>query len=74
MPMLPATIRDCRLTSLAVTYSQRSHQREMNEYFITSGCRTGVAKRTPVRDIGRDHRSGKKTESSVTSANVTGAA
>ena len=40
MPVLQATIRDCRLTSLAVNYSQRSQQREMHEYFIMSGCRT----------------------------------
>ena len=56
MPVLQTTIRDCRLKSMDVTYSQRSQQREMNKYFITSGCRTGVAKRTPVRNIGRDHR------------------
>ena len=70
MPVLQATIRDCRLTSLAVTYSQRSHQREMNEYFITSGCRTGVAKRTSVRHIGRDQEQ-HKTESNVASCDVT---
>lgn len=57
MPVLQTSIRDSRLKSLAVTCSQRSQQREMNEYFITPGCRTGVAKRTPVRNIGRDHLS-----------------
>ena len=56
MSVLQTTIRDCRLKSLDVTYSQRSQQREMNEYFITSGCRTGASKRTPVRSLGRDHR------------------
>ena len=39
MPVLQTTIRDCRLKSMDVTYSQRSQQREMNKYFITSGCR-----------------------------------
>ena len=48
MPVLQTTIRDCRLKSLDVTYSQRSQQREMHEYFITSVCRTGAVKRTAV--------------------------
>jgi hypothetical protein len=48
MPVLQTSIRDSRLKSLAVTCSQRSQQREMNEYFITSGCRTSAAKQTPV--------------------------
>jgi len=55
MPVLQTTIRDCRLKSLDVTYSQRYQQREMNKYFITSGCRTGVVKQGSVRDLGRDH-------------------
>ncbi len=42
MPVLQTTIRDCRLKSLAVTYSQRSQQPEMHEYFTTSACRTGA--------------------------------
>ena len=46
MPVLQTTIRDCRLKSMDVTYSQRSQQREMNKYFITSVCRTGVVKPT----------------------------
>lgn len=56
MPVLQTSIRDSRLKSLAVTCSQRSQQREMNEYFITSGCRTEVAKRMLARDIARYHR------------------
>jgi hypothetical protein len=56
MSVLQKSIRDSRLKSLAVTCSQRSQHREMNEYFITSGCRTGVVKQTPVRHLGRDHR------------------
>jgi hypothetical protein len=55
MPVLQTSIRDSRLKSLAVTCYQRSQQREMNEYFITSGCRTGAGKRTPVSHLGRDH-------------------
>lgn len=57
MPVLQTTIRDCRLKSLDVTYSQRSQQREMHERFITPGCRTGAGKRTPVRHIGCHDRS-----------------
>lgn len=60
MSVLQTSIRDSRLKSLAVTCSQRSQQHEMNEYFITPGCRTGVAKRMQVSHLGRDHRSVKK--------------
>lgn len=66
MPVLQTSIRDSRLKSLAVTCYQRSQQREMNEYFITSGCRTGVAKRTPISRPGRDHRSALCVEDMVT--------
>lgn len=67
MPVLQTSIRDSRLKSLAVTCPQRSQQREMNEYFITSVCRTGASKRTPVRNIGRDHRSVENVDSKTVS-------
>ena len=50
MPVLQTSIRESRSKSLAVTCSQRSQRREMNEYFITSRCRTGAAKRTGTFD------------------------
>ena len=51
MPVLQTTIRDCRLTSLALTYSQLSQQREMHESFITPVCRTEVAKMSSVSQV-----------------------
>jgi len=40
--VLQTTIRDCRLESLDLSYSQRSKRRELHESFITSACRTGI--------------------------------
>jgi hypothetical protein len=48
MPVLQKTIRDRRLKSIELTYSQRSQQREMLDYFITSVCRTGAGKGASV--------------------------
>ena len=57
MPVLQTTIRDCRLKSLDLTYSQRSQQRERHEYFITSGCATDARKaQTKLHSVCRTDR------------------